>query len=388
MNLFFYYTAFATGTLAGSSFLYSVVIFSQTLEGGRGFSGLVFLFLFLPFPLIFLYTGYLLDRFSKKWVLLVFQSLHLLASLSIFLFESEIRNLPYLLLGVAFMNGIGMTTVLPGRMAILKEITEPHRLVFHTIAGNLLLIFSFGMSPLAVGYLRESLDYTETFSVISAFHAFSIVSFLFLRPKSVHKEIWTKPETGLVLRFLGSDQVARQVLYVTVLSMLALGPIQVLLPKYIRDILGLGELARGAVLVALGPGLFLGGFLTILFHHWERKGLILLSMLILSAIFFLGFVPFSSSTFTSVFLFCFGLSGGVLTSLLPAILQKRAEDSIRGRILSLYTVCFQFTPAVSGFISAVLGDNIGIVETFYVFGMGITAAALIGFFHYSELRKF
>lgn len=62
---------------------------------------------------------------------------------------------PFLLLPLAFVNGIGMTTVLPGRMAILREVMESHRLVFHTIAGNLLLIFAFGMSPLAVGWFRE-----------------------------------------------------------------------------------------------------------------------------------------------------------------------------------------------------------------------------------------
>nr|MCU0824514.1 MFS transporter [Leptospira sp.] len=100
MNLVFFYIAFAFGTLAGSSFLYNIVIYSQTLDAVKGFSGIVFLFLFLPFPLIFLYTGFLLDHFQKKLVLLFFQFLHLLAVFLAGYFDQEIEKTPYLLLGI------------------------------------------------------------------------------------------------------------------------------------------------------------------------------------------------------------------------------------------------------------------------------------------------
>lgn len=388
MNLFLFYVAFAFGTLAGSSFLYNIVIFSQTLDATKGFSGIVFLFLFLPFPLIFLYTGYLLDHFPKKYILLIFQFLHLIAVFLVGYFDSEIIKTPYLLLGIAFINGMGMTTVLPGRLAMLKEVVSEHRIVFHTIMGNLLLIFCFGMSPLAVGYLREYFSFSNVFIFISWFHCISILSLLFVESKKQIKVVHTgdvPPE--LVIAFLKRDPVARQILFMTVLSMLALGPIQVLLPKYIRDVLALGELARGTVLVALGPGLFLGGIATILFHHAKRKGLILLVMFLLSSLFFMGLVPFQRSLFTSLFLFFFGVTGGVISSLLPAILQKRSEDHIRGRVLSLYTVCFQFTPAVSGLMAAFLGDIFGIAETFMGLGLVFFVSGLFGFFLYSELRE-
>ncbi|MDZ4725848.1 MAG: MFS transporter [Leptospira sp.] len=386
MNLLLFYMAFALGTIAGSSFLYSIVIFSQTMDAGKGFSGLVFLFLFLPFPLIFLYTGYLLDRYSKKWILLSFQCLHFLACFSLFYFHTEILVFPYLLILVAITNGMGMTTVLPGRMAILKDIAPTHRVVFHTIVGNLLLIFCFGMSPLLVGALKETYSFQEIFLFLALSHAISIFLTTMLNVEKHITDVkrWNYSE---VLYFLQKDKISRQVLYVTILSMLALGPVQVILPKYIRDVLGLGELARGAVLVALGPGLFFGGMLTVFFHHLERKGLLLLVMLIISSVLFLGFVPFYHSFVTSIFLFLFGISGGVLSSLLPAILQKRSDDKIRGRLLSLYTVCFQFTPAVSGFISAFLGDFIGIVPAFLWLGSLVFLASLGSYFTYSELRE-
>jgi predicted MFS family arabinose efflux permease len=169
--------------------------------------------------------------------------------------------------------------------------------------------------------------------------------------------------------------------------MLALGPIQVLLPKYLRESLSLGELARGTVLVFFGPGLFIGGILTIFFHHMERKGVVLLSILFVSTFFFLGLVPFSNALITSIFLFAFGITGGIISSLLPALLQKRADDHTRGRLLSLYTVCFQFTPAVSGLGSAYLGDSIGIMNTFFTMGIFFVILSMISFFLYSDLRK-
>lgn len=387
MNLVFFYIAFAFGTLAGSSFLYNIVIYSQTLDAVKGFSGIVFLFLFLPFPLIFLYTGFLLDHFQKKLVLLFFQFLHLLAVFLAGYFDQEIEKTPYLLLGIAFINGMGMTAVLPGRLAMLREVVDTHRIVFHTIIGNLLLIFFFGMSPLFVGYLRESFSFSNVFIFISWLHSISILSLLFVYSRKISKPNQnpdTPPE--LVLAFLKRDKVARQVLYMSVLSMLALGPIQVILPKYIRDVLNLGELARGSVLVALGPGLFLGGLATILFHHSGRKGLILLITFLFSSVFFLGLVPFQKPEITSIFLLLFGITGGVISSLLPAILQKRSEDHLRGRVLSLYTVCFQFTPAVSGLVSAFLGDSFGVMYTFLGLGIVFLLSGILGFIRYAELR--
>lgn len=416
MNKIIFYLAFAFGTFASSCFLYSIVIFSQTLTVVKGFSGIVFFFLFLPFPLFFLYTGYLLDRYSKKWVVVCFQFFLFLSALllggGIWIFEAY----PYLLLPLAFINGIGMTTVLPGRMALLREVMESHKLVFHTIAGNLLLIFSFGMSPLAVGWYREFESYSQLFLVLAGLHAVSMVAFTLLSSK--YKESFSTTQAvnlksnandptsreenkgiqtseipslsgslKLVLHFLKEDRVSRQVMWVAVFSMLALGPIQVVLPQYVKQELGLGELARGSVLVFLGPGLFLGGILTILFHHLERKGLVLLSVFVCSSVFFLGFIPFYDARATSFFLFCFGVSGGILSSLMPAILQKRAEDGLRGRILSLYTVCFQFTPAVSGFFASVMSDHAGSFWTFIGFGLSFLLISLFSFLRYTELRQ-
>ncbi|TGL63851.1 MFS transporter [Leptospira ognonensis] len=386
MNLILFYISFAIGSLAGSSFLYSLVIFSQTLSAMKGFSGLVFFFLFLPFPIIFLYTGYLLDRYSKKWILLSFQSIHTVVSFLIVLFLEDLILHPNYLLILAFLNGIGLTTVLPGRMSILRDIAHTHRVVFHTILGNLLTIFCFGMSPLLVGAIKESGSFKNLFFTLGCMHLVSVSSALFLKVDVVKSEIkkWNYSE---VLHFLREDRVSRQVLYVSILSMLALGPIQVLLPKYVKETLALGELARGTVLVAFGPGLFIGGVLTIIFHHLENKGKFLLGFLFLSSILFLGIVPFFLASVTSIFLFLFGVSGGVISSLMPALLQKRSDDQIRGRLLSLYTVCFQFTPAVSGLGSAFLGDLIGIPNAFLSLGIFFAFLSFFSYFLYSELRE-
>ncbi len=386
MNLFLYYISFAIGSLAASAFLYSMVIFSQSLNAIKGFSGIVFFFLFLPFPLFFLFTGTLLDRYSKKWILIAFQSIHMLVALILFLFSEMFTLHSQWLLLMAFANGIGMSTVLPGRMAILKDLAESHRVVFHTILGNLLVIVCFGLSPLFVGAIKESKTFQDVFLVIGVMHLVSISIAVFLTVKKQDSK-YQNFSIKDVVHFLQKDTVSRQVLYVTVLSMLALGPIQVLLPKYLKETLSLGELARGTTLVAFGPGLFAGGILTILFHHRERKGLILLSVLFVSTFFFLGLVPFSNVWITSIFLFAFGITGGIISSLLPAMLQKRSDDHIRGRLLSLYTVCFQFTPAVSGLGSAYLGDSIGIMNAFFTMGIFFVILSMIGFFLYSDLRR-
>ncbi len=386
MNLFLYYISFAIGTLAASAFLYGMVIFSQSLNSIKGFSGILFFFLFLPFPIFYFFTGTLLDRYSKKWILIAFQSIHFLVALILFLWSEIFILQSELLLILAFANGIGMSTVLPGRMAILKDLAEDHRVVFHTILGNLLIIVCFGLSPLFVGAIKERNTFQDVFLIIAIMHFVSMSIAIFITVKKYNSKQQSYSLRDIV-HFLQKDIVSRQVLYVTILSMLALGPIQVLLPKYLKDSLSLGELARGTALVSFGPGLFVGGILTIFFHHLERKGIVLMSVLFVSTFLFLGLVPFSNAMITSIFLFSFGITGGIISSLLPAILQKRTDDHIRGRLLSLYTVCFQFTPAVSGLGSAYLGDSIGIMNAFFSMGIFFVILSSIAFFLYSDLRK-
>jgi len=388
MNLILFYLSFGIGTLAGSSFLYTLVIFSQSFPSFHGFSGIVFFCLFLPFPLIFLGTGYLLDRYSKKWILFSFQAIHVLAAFLIFYFADSFAGNPLYLLPVAFLNGIAMTTVLPGRMAILRDIAPHHRLVFHTIAGNLVLILFFGINPVIIGSLKESFNFSELFGLLGSMNILSMILLIFVRITEVtHKIEGIRFNFSEVKNFLLHDTVSRQVMYVAILTMLALGPIQVLLPLYVRDVLGLGEFSRGKVLAPLGIGLFFGGAISMVLHKRDNKGRILLSLLIFSSFVFIGFFPFQKAWITSLSLLLFGIAGGVLSSLLPAILQKRSEDRVRGRLLSLYMVCFQFTPAVSGLVSAFLGDAFGIIEAFSYLGGFFLFASILSFFVYSELRE-
>ncbi len=114
----------------------------------KGFSGIVFLFLIFAVSTYFFIHWIFTRSFpKKKLVLLFFQFLHLLAVFLAGYFDQEIEKTPYLLLGVAFINGMGMTAVLPGRLAMLREVVDTHRIVFHTIIGNLLLIFFFWNEP-------------------------------------------------------------------------------------------------------------------------------------------------------------------------------------------------------------------------------------------------
>jgi len=384
LNLTLYYVSFALGTLAGSSFLYSVVIYSQAISNGSDFSGLVFFVLFLGFPLFFYPAGHLLDAYPKKAVLFGFQ--FLLFGNVLCLALGEVLGLGKIVLILsAFLTGLGMACVLPGRMAILRELAPVHRLVFHTVSGNLVLIATFGLSPFAVGFLRKELDFANVFLCLGGLH---LVSLFFLSFVSVERiSVPRNAPFSEFLTFVRDKSLILQIYVTAIFSMLALGPIQVLLPLYVKKSLGLGDLERGILLSLLGPGLFLGGIVSLVFHHREGKGLVLLFMLVASSVIFLFFVPFLSIWITGFSLVLFGFLGGVVSSLLPALLQKHSPDQLRGRVLSVYMVAFQFTPAVSGFLSAKLESYLGMVFAFNLLGVSFLFLGLYSLLFFRDLRK-
>jgi MFS family permease len=139
-----------------------------------------------------------------------------------------------------------------------------------------------------------------------------------------------------------------QALLTAVLIYLAMGPIQVMLPRFAQQVLQLEELQRGMFLGALALAFLIGGAIALPLARRFGQGRVLLTMALISGS---GLILLATSTTLSSALVCLGLNGicaGIAISLVVALLQHESEPALRGRLMSIYTVTSQVIPAAGG----------------------------------------
>ena len=59
------------------------------------------------------------------------------------------------------------------------------------------------------------------------------------------------------------------------------------------------------------------------------------------------------------------------------LLQSVIDDDKRGRVMSIYTVCFMGATSISNFVAGSVAQMVGIANTFIIFGAILFTASLI-----------
>lgn len=350
-------------------FNYTAIILAQSISPSDAFSGWVFFFVCAPLLFLSFTAGRLLDKYSRKWVLAAAQISMVVGSGSaaIGLELGWIRpGFPYLILLSSVFTGIGLAFVMPGRFAILGDLVDHSKIGKHSVWLNTLVLFGYGIAPFAAGSLRQTLSFSLVFTSIAFAYFLSVVLLLFL-PISNSPRAVSPSQSGwkALGEYLQKAELVKQFLLLMGTVVLLVGPVQVLLPKYAKQILGLNEAGRGALLSSLGIGLVIGGYGTFLLHGFRKKGHILFGTAFVSSVLFSLLPLFSESILsTTILLFFFGLATGVIITLIPAGIQQYTENHIRGRVLSLYSLIFLIVPALTGVLSGFFSDRIGIQSTF------------------------
>jgi MFS family permease len=90
---------------------------------------------------------------------------------------------------------------------------------------------------------------------------------------------------------------------------------------------------------------------------------------------------------SSITLCIAGIFGGIGVSLIVAGLQQYSPGALKGRIMSVYTIISQVTPALSGVIAGVLAEAISYSNALIVFAGIIVALTALFFFMPNNIRQ-
>lgn len=392
----FFLAAFVT-IFSGSTFSYAFIILSRHVTGSDGLTGLVNVGAFVIPVATIPFVGPFIERRAPMPLLVRCQLAWALstATVALLLANGQLggtwvgADAVPVLLGVAIWNGIPFAMLVPVRMILVRELVTPGRLGSATQLLNLLMVVGFGAAPPMVGMLLARLSFAAVFGIIAlGLVAGSALLLLVRGSQPSRRSGEVRAGLGEVVRYVRREPLVIQLVLAALLTSALIGPVQILVPQYLKGVVGLGEQSRGLLLGLLGVGILVGGTGAFVLDRTPCRGPIIL---VVPALMGLSLVVLSRTHAPAVvgsLLLSSGVCGGIGAGLVAANLQVRLQEELRGRVLSLYAVASFVFPAVMGAMLAPLSDWLDLELALAIAGGVVVAAALLASLTMTTLRRY
>lgn len=333
---------------------------SAFLLGVVGFLGSI------PIFLLSLFGGVLADRMSKRYILIITQTIFmLLAFLLAALTQFKIIT-PYQIMFIAVLNGAVMAFDAPSRQAMVVELVGKPNL-FNAIAlASVAFNSSRVIGPALAGILIAAIGMSGCFYINGISFLAVILALFFIKIdsnllKGNKKTALKDLKEGLIF-ILNNRMILVLIGMVGVLSLFGLSYV-ILMPIFANDILKVGVKGMGILMSSAGIGALVGALVLARLGDFKYKG----KLLILSSIIFsLALVVFGLSRvyWLSLFSLMFiGATSVAATMVINNLLQVNVPDEFRGRVLSAFMLTFAGITPFGNLLAGVLSQAFGVALT-------------------------
>jgi MFS family permease len=325
-------------------------------------------------------AGALADRFDRRKLLLIFQSLNLVLAAVLALTWATGTLTVGLLAGLAVVGGTLGTLSFPPFQAMIGTTVPRGELESAVAINSLSLQVARFVGPAIAGFLLAVAGPTWVFSANAA--SFVVVlGALATLPRSRPVKRLAAQTTGAireVLRYVfGRRSLGAMIFLLLIAGLFAAPPVAYFVPALVRDNLDAGAGALGAVLAAIGLGSLLGSVALLRFSRRPNKGEPLLVGLIVTGA-ALAAIGLSTSLWLSLALALVGGFGGALfVGLSTVVAQAMSSEDIRARVLALWAAAFVGMLPFGALITSGLTALIGPGGAVLVDGLAVVVGGLL-----------
>jgi MFS family permease len=342
--------------------------------------GLVTFLNFLPVLLFSLFMGVLVDRTSKRNLLVLSQSLFMLLSgiLAVLTFAEYVQYWHILVL--SFMMGIVNALDMPARQAFYVDIVDREDLTAAIGLNSAIFNGARIVGPAVAGMVVAAIGEAPAFAINSISFLAVIIALLMMRLDNVsQKSLRNKGTQGLTqgLRYLVHEKQIFGLVIMVALFSLVSAPYMVLLPVFARDILNTGAEGFGQLLSAQGIGALIGALGVIFFGEGKNKGRTVLISRGVLGFAIAGLALSRSPIFSMLALVIAGfvfISQLVLTN---SLIQYIVPDDLRGRVISAFTWALGGFFPLGALMYGFIGDQIGAPNTALIMAAGSVILTLV-----------
>ncbi|MFA5915053.1 MAG: MFS transporter [Burkholderiales bacterium] len=350
------------------------------LTGSAFMLGITGFALQIPILLVSPFAGVWVDRYNRRKLLLLTQTLALAQALALAALTFSGLIQVWHILAISLFLGTVNAFANPTRGTFLLEMVESKENLPNAIALNSLIMNSarFVGPSIAGGVLAFAGEaWCFLLNALSYLALMLALWMMRVRPaaaQSGHAHWFEELKQGF--RYAFGFLPSRRLLLLVAAVSITTSPYQYMMPIFAGEVFGgdsrtLGLLISGAGLGAFAGTAYLAG----------RTSLRGLSRIIIAASFSagLGLMLFSQSRLlwlSLILMLPIGFGLIVTATSTNTILQTIADEDKRGRIVAIYGMCFLGAAPIGNFVAGSVASRIGAPSTLLVFGALCCLAAL------------
>ena len=374
------------GSIGRSIYDIAIIWLILDITNSEKLTGLIAMTTYLPAIFFGLFSGAIVDLYSKTKVMAFATSMQAIAVLGIPLFLLFDIRLAWVIMILAFFHNGFSLPFIPAFNAYLPTQIKKDKLLKANSIVNIAWQMAVFIGPIVAAYALTviSIEYLFYVTVI----CYIITAFVIINaPKDeVDKEnvdfsnILKKTYQGLV--YLNNKKTLRFIIILTILSNLfVMGPAIVGIPILVKMALG-GTASNFAICEAIvGLGMLLGTTFVYNFGDKFTHGKLFLTGLFIDGASFCLYYLIENMTQMYVLSFCHGIGIPLLIISRVAMMQKNIPEKLLGRIFSIISISIISMTAVSSGIIGLASDIFDIQTIFLLFGFMAGLCGIVGFLH-------
>ncbi len=344
----------------------------------------------VPQFLFGLLAGVIADRYNKRFVLMISQSVTMIMHLILAILILTGRIAVWHVFVTAFISGGSMAFNQPARQSLIPRLV-PSDIILNAVALNTAAMNTMRVLGASLaGVLLIFLDYGQVYllnAVIFIFVIWTTAKIALVEKPGVDEKTSILHDLLEGFRYMAAN---RRVLYLVgmalVIFVIGLPYHQVFVPLLALNVLHIGRSGAGWMLALTGMGALIGSLTMASIRQLPRRGLILMVFLV---IFGMALLLLSQSRWFFLSAIALIIAGGMTTtynSLNISLLFEESPQNFHGRVLSLMSLDRGFV-SVGAVLAGGLAEALG-----PQFGLAVIALTCIGitillFFFIPALRK-
>jgi 1-acyl-sn-glycerol-3-phosphate acyltransferase len=363
-------------------------------------TALITFFSLLPFLIFGPFFGALVDRYSRKKLMLFADFSRAVLVLGIPLAWINTHS-PILIIALVFLLGVLSALFAPAKMSILTNITDKDVLLkansmvvttgmVATLVGTLIAGIVIKAVGVQVGFYINSLTY-----ILSGLFILGIVyhkaAALRQAAENTYALLFKDIQAGL--RYIRRHALIIRLMLLSSVFSLISGFAYILILNYGARVLNQGSLGLSELLSSAGFGMIFGSILVLRSQKKFNYTKVLYLSYFVIGVFAFSFVFRPGFYLCLPILFCAGMGIAVLTILLDTLFQRVTPDELKGKIFAARGVMANSVFLVSLLLVGFLLETINVTKLFALIGLVGMLVALRVFIYerrlgYQLLRAF
>jgi len=341
--------------------------------------GLVVAARFLPVLLLGLWGGALADRFDKRSILYVTQSIRGVAALALGIAALADAASAPLIVALALVGGAANAIDNPVRRAFLGELVDDDRLLNAVSLNSTVMATSRVIGPLLAGVLIGFVGVGWCFTLNGASYIGLLVALRSMTVAGRRRAERIDGDDGSVregLRYAAAHRSIWLPLLMVALVSASAWNWETLLVLHATDTFGGGSTMFTVLFAVLSAGTFVGAMANAGRARVDARTLVLTAGCVGAAMLAMAALPGLAAAV--VLLAVAGVGAAMFNTASNALLQRSARGEYHGRVMAVFSATFVGTKGIGGALAGGIGGAFGPRLGIAVGGCGCLGAMAVG----------